>query len=406
MTFSAASLKSGRLAWWVLWASLAVHVPIAVVAIRESTVIVPGGDFDNYYKIGTRPGRPYVDFPVEFPVATAQAFRTLAPLVGDRERFGVALVLLSMAADVAIVAALGWGWGVVAAAGYAIMAIPLLDLYLLRFDLWPTVCAAIGVAAWRRDRRSLAAIAFVAGAAFKLWPVMFLPMLLVSPDARRRIAPLATAMAAGLTVLAGWLWIAGPSGLYQVLTFRGAHGWEVESTVGAIWMIFDRSSMRVESEAWRIGTTNGSIAILLFVMGALPCLWMIWRGARTRHVGAGWAGGIGVLLFMSALLSPQFAIWLAPATGISWVEKDRRIAVLTGLVVFFTNLVFKSFNPLMHGSPRALATLLARNLLLAILVIDAARRLARAPIVTETDPAGADAEAASHALSSSRAATR
>ena len=406
MTFSAASLKSGRLAWWVLWASLAVHVPIAVVAIRESTVIVPGGDFDNYYKIGTRPGRPYVDFPVEFPVATAQAFRTLAPLVGDRERFGVALVLLSMAADVAIVAALGWGWGVVAAAGYAIMAIPLLDLYLLRFDLWPTVCAAIGVAAWRRDRRSLAAIAFVAGAAFKLWPVMFLPMLLVSPDARRRIAPLATAIAAGLTVLAGWLWIAGPSGLYQVLTFRGAHGWEVESTVGAIWMIFDRSSMRVESEAWRIGTTNGSIAILLFVMGALPCLWMIWRGARTRHVGAGWAGGIGVLLFMSALLSPQFAIWLAPATGISWVEKDRRIAVLTGLVVFFTNLVFKSFNPLMHGSPRALATLLARNLLLAILVIDAARRLARAPIVTEPGPNGADAEAASHAMSAGGATIR
>lgn len=74
--------------------------------------------------------------------------------------------------------------------------------------------------------------------------------------------------------------------------------------------------------------------------------------------------------------------------------------------MFFTNLVFKSFNPLMHGSPRALATLLARNLLLAILVIDAARRLARAPIVTETDPAGADAEAVSHALSSSRATTR
>ena len=125
-------------------------------------------------------------------------------------------------------------------------------------------------------------------------------------------------------MLAAWLWVAGPSGLYQVLTFRGARGWEIESTVGAVWMLFDRSSIRVEAGAWRIGTTSGPISILLFVLGAVPCLWMIWRGARTRHLGAGWAGGISLLLFMSALLSPQFSVWLAPAGGMAWAEKDRR----------------------------------------------------------------------------------
>jgi hypothetical protein len=165
----------------------------------------------------------------------------------------------------------------------------------------------------------LAAIGFVAGGAFKLWPLMFLPLLLVASDARRRTLGLAVAIAAGLTVLAGWLWVAGPSGLYQVLTFRGARGWEIESTVGAVWMLFDRSSMRVETGAWRIGTTSGPITIVLFVLGAVPCLWMIWRGARTGHLGTGWAGGISVVLFTSALLSPQFAAWLAPASGIAWV---------------------------------------------------------------------------------------
>ena len=385
MTFSLAPLKPRRLIWWLLWASLAVHLPIAAIALVKSSVIEPDGDFDNYYNIGTKPGRPYVDFPVEFPVATARTFRTLAPIVGNRERFGYSLVMLSLAADFAIAGALAWGWGLEAAACYALVAIPLLDLYLLRFDLWPTVLAAIGAAAWRRDRRVLGAIGFVVGGAFKLWPLMFLPMLLVGSDARRRIAGLATAVATGLTVLLGWLWIAGPSGLYQVLTFRGATGWEVESTVGAAWMIFERSSMRVETGAWRIGTSSGPITLLLFAAGAVPCLWMMWRGARTRHVGAGWAGGIGVLLFMSALLSAQFAIWLAPASGIAWVEKDRRIAVLTGLTVFFTNLVYKSFNPLMHGSVRAIVTLNARNVLLAVLVIEAARLLARAPLTTEAD---------------------
>ena len=382
MTFSVALSTPGRLAWWLLWVSLAIHVPIAVVAVGKSKL--PNADLDNFYDIGTRSGRPYVDFPVEFPVATAQTFRTLAPFAGDREQFGVSLVILNVAADVAIALALGWGWGIEAAACYALIVIPLIDLFFLRMDLWPTALATFATAAWRRERSALAAIGWVAGAAFKLWPLMFLPLLLVSSGARRRIASLATAIAAGLMVLAGWLWVAGPSGLYQVLTFRGARGWEIESTVGAVWMLFEQTTMRVESGAWRIGTTSGSISILLFVLGAIPCLWMIWRGARTGHLGAGWAGGISVLLFMSALLSAQSSAWLAPASGVAWVEKDRRTAVLTGLAVFLTNLVFKSFHPLIHGSPRALTIVLARNLLLAVVAFHVARLLTRAPLMMDS----------------------
>jgi len=382
VTFSVALSTPGRLAWWLLWVSLAIHVPIAVVAVGKSKL--PNADLDNFYDIGTRSGRPYVDFPVEFPVATAQTFRTLAPFAGDREQFGVSLVILNVAADVAIALALGWGWGIEAAACYALIVIPLIDLFFLRMDLWPTALATFATAAWRRERSALAAIGWVAGAAFKLWPLMFLPLLLMSSGARRRIASLATAIAAGVMVLAGWLWVAGPSGLYQVLTFRGARGWEIESTVGAVWMLFEQTTMRVESGAWRIGTTSGPISILLFVLGAIPCLWMIWRGARTGHLGAGWAGGISVLLFTSALLSAQYSAWLAPASGVAWVEKDRRTAVLTGLVVFLTNLVFKSFHPLIHGSPRALTIVLARNLLLAVVAFHVARLLTRAPLMMDS----------------------
>jgi len=382
VTFSVALSTPGRLAWWLLWVSLAIHVPIAVVAVGKSKL--PNADLDNFYDIGTRSGRPYVDFPVEFPVATAQTFRTLAPFAGDREQFGVSLVILNVAADVAIALALGWGWGIEAAACYALIVIPLIDLFFLRMDLWPTALATFATAAWRREHSALAAIGWVAGAAFKLWPLMFLPLLLVSSGARRRIASLATAIAAGVMVLAGWLWVAGPSGLYQVLTFRGARGWEIESTVGAVWMLFEQTSMRVESGAWRIGTTSGPISILLFVLGAIPCLWMIWRGGRTGHLGAGWAGGISVLLFTSALLSAQYSAWLAPASGVAWVEKDRRTAVLTGLVVFLTNLVFKSFHPLIHGSPRALTIVLARNLLLAVVAFHVARLLTRAPLMMDS----------------------
>ena len=367
-----------RLAPWLLACSLAVHAPIAAVATFHARL--PHYDFDNYYSIGTRPGRPYLDFPVEFPVGTVQVFRTLGSIAGDRERFGVGLVILSVVADVAIVSALYWGWGVVAAAGYALIVIPIIDLFFLRTDLWSTAFATIAVAAWRRDRRVVAAIGFAAGAALKLWPLVFLPLLLVPSRTRGRAAPLAAAMAAGLVVLGGWLWVAGPSGLYQVLTFRGARGWEIESTVGAVWMLIDQSSMRVEAGAWRIGTTSGPISVLLFALGGILSLWMVWRGGRTRRIGAGWAGGISSLLVLSALLSPQYAAWLAPATGVAWVEGDKRIAVVTGLAVFLTNLVWKSFNPLVHGAMGPLAMLLARNVLLAGLALGAARLLASAPL--------------------------
>jgi hypothetical protein len=381
VTFSLASLNPRRLAFWLLWCSLVVHAPIALVAVFNSRL--PNPDFDNFYDIATKPGRPYVDFPVEFPVATVQTFRTLGPIAGDRGRFGTSLVLVSVAADLAIVGALGWGWGVRAAAAYAFIVIPIIDLFFLRTDLWSTALATIGVAAWQRGRPAAAAVGLAAGAAFKLWPLTFLPLLLVPSGGRLRKAPLVTAIAAGMIVLAAWLWVAGPSGLYQVLTFRGARGWEIESTVGAVWMLIDQSTMRIESGAWRIGTTSGPVSVVLFALGVIPSLWAVWRGARTGHLGGGWSGGISALLVMSALLSPQFAAWLAPACGVAWVEGDRRIAVTTGLAVFLTNLVWKSFNPLVHGDMGSLLILLARNLLLAGLALAAIRLVAQAPVTTD-----------------------
>ena len=109
MTLSIASLKDRRFAGWLLFVSLAIHAPIALAATYYSKL--PNSDFDNYYDIGTRPGRPYLDFPVEFPLLTAQTFRTLAPLSGDRYRFGVNLVIISFVAHLAIAGTLGWGWG-------------------------------------------------------------------------------------------------------------------------------------------------------------------------------------------------------------------------------------------------------------------------------------------------------
>ena len=155
--------------------------------------------------------------------------------------------------------------------------------------------------------------------------------------------------------------MAGWSGFYQVLTFRGAHGWEIESTVGSVWMLVSRGSMRVESGAWRIGTTTGATSMLLVALAAPPCLWMIWRGGRTGHLGAGWIGGVAALLALSAVLSPQYAAWLAPGCAIAWAQRDRRLAVLAALAILLTNLIWKSFTPLVRGEIRPLVACCSRE---------------------------------------------
>jgi hypothetical protein len=142
--------------------------------------------------------------------------------------------------------------------------IPLLDLFLLRSDLWSTALATAAAAAWRQERRAFAAIGFGVGAAFKLWPATFLPLLLVPSKASRRAVPIAVAIATGIAILGAWLWVAGPRGLYQVLTFRGAQGWEIESTVGALWMLIDRSSCG--SKLVPGSARRRPISILLFIL--------------------------------------------------------------------------------------------------------------------------------------------
>jgi hypothetical protein len=368
---------SGRIARWLLWSALAIHVPIALVgAVRASQ---PSYDFDRYYDIATAAGRPYRDFPVEYPPGTVVTLRTVAAVAGSRAAFGVGLVLLSVVADAVIAAALGWGWGVNAAACYALVVIPIIDLFYLRADLWSTALVAVAAAAWQRERRIICALALAAGTALKLWPLTFFALLLTPDGSRSRLRPIIAGAAAGATMLAAWIGSAGWSGVYQVLTFRGAHGWEVESTVGSLWMLVSRTSMRVESGAWRIGTTSGATSIMLVALAAPPCVWLIWRGARTGRLGAGWIGGIAALLTLSAVLSPQYAAWLAPGCAIAWAQRDRRLSILAAVAIFLTNLVWKSFSPLVRGAQGPLAMLLARNALLLVIAVVAARLLISKP---------------------------
>jgi Glycosyltransferase family 87 len=359
---------------WLLIGALAMHAVLGLRYASESAE--PAFDFDRYYEIARTPANARAEHPAEQPIAAVAVFRALAHLPGGRAGFGLGIVALNLLADALIVAALLWGWGEVAACTYALAVIPVVDLFFNRIDPWSVGAATLAVAAWRRDRPRLAGVALAVGAAFKLWPLVLAGLLIAPPPnatGRFRRAALATFIVTGAALGAGGLLFAGGRGLVQILTFRGASGWEIESAIGSVIHLVG-AIPRFESGAWRVGVLLGFVSIAMFVVAAPLSTGGAWLAARANRVGAGWLAAVAILLLLSALLSAQYLIWLAPAAGIAWTEGDRVSPLLTALAIFLTGVLWAAFPAVIAGHPGALAVVCARNAVLLAIAVSASSR--------------------------------
>ena len=360
--------------------ALAIHAVIGLVMLVLGAR--PQGDFDRFWEIATTAGRPYVDFPVERAPGEVAALKIVAALTGQRALFGPALVLLNLAADAAIIAALSWGWGAAAAICFAIAVLPVLDVLYSRIDLWSTAAATLAIAAWRRDRREATAAAIALGGAFKLWPLAFAVLLVTPPRTHFRFRPLLVFAAAAAGLGALWLAHAGWSGLFQVMTFRGADGWQIESVVGSVIQLLTHAPARFDAGSYRIGVTSGAISIVMFTAAAPICAWSIWRAGRTGHLGAGWLACLSTLLLFSALFSLQFVGWLVPGAAIAWAENDRRPARLTVVAVLLTGVFWRFYGSIIDGVAPAVLVVVLRNAVIAAVAGSAFIALVTAPVLS------------------------
>ena len=205
--------------------------------------------------------------------------------------------------------------------------------------------------------------------ALKLWPMPFAALFLAAPNQRWRTAPLAGFGLACAASLGWWLWVSGIAGVIQVLTFRGALGWDIESAIGSLWHAMSAEPLRLESGALRIGWNHPALSVTLFVISAPFALWAIRTGAETGRIGTGWVAGVGALLSCSALLSPQFLGWLLPGAAIAWAEDDREttawVAVLVALTIVYRVLHTQTVPGLV----------LTRNVMLVAATVQAMARL-------------------------------
>jgi hypothetical protein len=373
----------GRTVVWCFVALIAVRVLVVGVTLHDLATTAPRaaltGDVRRYHRIASERGTPYADFAVEYPPVTLAAIDALD---GSTVRQAVPRVMWSqLILDILIAAIVAWGWGRRAALLYLLLGLAFVwyPFLYLRLDLVSVALAVGGLALVRRGR-VVGGGALLAVACFaKIWPLALAPVLVVRRSARS-FAAFAAVAATSLAAWVGWAGFAGP---IQVLTFRGARGWQIESVVGNLLHTFSYHRARMERGALRVGVVPGWARVGLPLLGLLlvAAVWTLVARVRESdpRVSDGLApiAAIAALLVFATILSPQYISWLLPFAAIAAAGGERAVAWLTGVAAFLSTVGIKLMTALGTGGLLPLGVVFARNVVLVVLLATAIWRLIR-----------------------------
>lgn len=369
---------------------------IAVVVLLRSGIehegTILGGDARRYLEILHAAGVPYRDRAVEYTPLTLG-------LLAVVDRTGVhatltAIAWTQLALESAIVVALWRVWSARTALWYLVLGTPMLlfPFPYARIDLASVFLAVLGVALVRRSRPVAGGVALGLAVLAKVWPFVLAPLLLVR--ARwRGVAAICATVGAGL---GAWVLWSGTDGIGQVLSFRGARGWQIESLPGILAHALDPDGSVFEAGAWRSGApmSLGARALLLATLFAVVA-WAWWRTTRVDRSMSDDADAIAGLLAVVAvlalapILSTQYVMWMMPFAAIVAARRDRITGGLAVVVSALSTAGLAFIHQLTAGEGWAIAIVASRNLLLVVLGLHLARRLldATRPIGTASPPA-------------------
>jgi hypothetical protein len=252
-----------------------------------------GADVVRVWEIAHERGQPYRDFPVEYGPLTTLIDRTMlaAPTIEGTEW---RLALVNVVCDALVVVALTT-WGVRAAIAYLILSTPVMPFVYFRTDLLPVALLVAGLALPLRGKERIGGLSVALGFLAKLWPAIAIPSLLYE----RWRAGVWALVATVVSTIAWLIW--APSGPWDVLSFRHATGWQIESTIGAV-LLASGAEPRLDQGAWRAGGSLPIARPLLILVLAIG-IGMLWR--YRRDVIATTLAAIAVMLFVAPILSPS-----------------------------------------------------------------------------------------------------
>ncbi|WP_265446273.1 glycosyltransferase 87 family protein [Flexivirga meconopsidis] len=261
-------------------------------------------------------------------------------------------------------------------------------LVIFRFDLLPGIFAAlaIGLSARAPVRAGICA---ALGFAFKLWPIVLVPLLATRGRQLRRSCAAAALTVVVLVDLS--LVIAGAQRTLSPLTWQRDRGLQVESLVATPLMLDrllrpDRWRIDYAHNAWEINGpwTSAAQTAAGGMIGLSVCVvaFLWWRCFRVRHDRpelTAWLclAVICLIIVSDKTFSPQYLLWIAPPAALVLATWPRVLAprVLMGavLVIGLTTqqLYPVHYNAMIATPPSALSVwlLIARNVMLLAVTV-------------------------------------
>lgn len=351
---------------------IAFRVVVLFIGLRIGQSV----DIQRFFVIAHSPGRPYVDYAVEYPPVLVAVLKLAAFATPDERAFTVTVIVMSLVAEAAIVFLLWRSWSATAALWFLAVDVPLLALFIVRLDLLSVALVIAAVASARRSHAVLAALCIVVAVGLKLWPAPLALVLLPLLPAGARRGYIVAGLCGLFALLTAWLAVGGVAGIEQVLTFRGAAGWQIESLGGSFVRLFTGEPALVQSGAHRVGHVPAALAMLLPLTALASSVWICARVRSWGDVGVAWIACVGVFLLTSSVYSPQFTSWLVPGGAIAFFSGDLLASGAIAAVVLGTFFENAFYQDLVAGTPEAMAFVAVRNLALVAAVIFSARALA------------------------------
>lgn len=278
----------------------------------------PSAVAERFHDLANAAGVPYRDFPVEYPIGELGLIELVGWSTPDIAR--IILAALAFGSDLVAFGSLRFGWGRAVAFRYLALGTPLLIFMYRRVDLVVVALTALALALSQRGRGRSAGVWLGAGVLVKVWPAVLVPVLVM----RGQLRGVRTFIVVTVGGVVAWLLVGGIDGVRQVVSFRGAKGWELESTVGAIvWAATGQH--RFEQGANRTGMIPDWARVLLIALLVVGLAGVWWRARRSRLdlCGAPSLAAVALLLAVSPLLSPHFVFWLLPMAAIAASEERR-----------------------------------------------------------------------------------
>jgi hypothetical protein len=352
------------------------HCTLAVRALQDDS-----GTVARLWIIGRQSGQSAESQPVEYPMLTLEVLRLERAISADRSAMLRAVVVTNLAVDLALALILLAAWGYGAAVVYLIGVLLLGRLVFDKTDLLPTLFATLAAMWAIRGRARASGAAVALGAAAKLWPLALSILLLPRGSRRQKRHYALVLIGLGLALVCIWIVDTGWHGPLEVLTFRHAKGWEIESVAGNVQRVFDGALARPEAGAWRLGSATLIQQLALWCAGAAVMGYASWRGRLTQRIAQGWIAIVASVLIFAALLSPQFVLWLLPGAAMAWATRERALALSTLAVALLTRIEFGGvlgvggFDGLLRGDAPSVVLLSVRNAALIALLVLALVRL-------------------------------